>query len=141
MEANNKLPEDKRELARAMVRAGKSYREVAEALDISKGSIFNIMKATGTDIRALADEIRAEMSAKSLVLADYILNRISDYSIGQASLKERAIAAAILMDKARDMEPKPVPKIEGPAPLICHDRPDSPWPILPGQEANPLERK
>jgi len=130
---HNKISEDKRELARAMIRAGKSYNEVAKSLDISKGSVFNMMKATGIDIRMMADEIRAEMSAKSLVLADYILNRISDGIIIQSSLKERAIAAAILMDKARDMEPKPAQK-----PLTD---PGSPWPLLPGQEVNPLERK
>jgi len=107
---NNRIPEEKKELARAMVRAGRKYSDVAEALGIAQGTVFNIMKQTGMDVRELADEIRAEMSAKSLVLADYLLNWIGDGIIMKSSLKERAIAAAILMDKAMAMEPRPAKK-------------------------------
>jgi len=39
-----KIPEDKRDLARALLLAGSTYKEVAEALDISIGSVHNITR-------------------------------------------------------------------------------------------------
>ncbi|MDA8169073.1 MAG: hypothetical protein M0Z59_05155 [Nitrospiraceae bacterium] len=37
----------KRELARVLLASGRTCREVAEALDISVGSVHNIMKESG----------------------------------------------------------------------------------------------
>jgi hypothetical protein len=96
----NQIPPSKRELALAMIRAGKTYREVATALDIGTGSVHRIIKAAGITPMELAREIRREFAAKCLIVADYIVESISDIKITNATMRENALAAAIFADKA-----------------------------------------
>jgi hypothetical protein len=70
------IPEDKRELARAMLEVGKTYREVSDALDVSIGSVHNIMKEDMPDIMPLVEAIKARLASKHYMLADYILSHI-----------------------------------------------------------------
>jgi hypothetical protein len=102
--ASKKIEEERRELASALLRAGKSYREVAEALQMGISSVHRISKEPREALAPLVDELKSRFSARYYLLADYILGRISDSSIIDASLKERAIAAAILTDKAMQLE-------------------------------------
>jgi hypothetical protein len=101
-----KIPEQTRELARALLKAGRTYRDVAEAIQVSVGTVHNIAKEPYEDIEPLAAEIRRRFSMKYLLLADHVLGKITDMSIAKASLKDRALAAAILTDKAVQLEAK-----------------------------------
>ena len=102
----NQIPPSKRELALAMIRAGKTYREVATALDMGTGSVHRIIKAAGITPMELAREIKREFAAKCLIAADYIVESISDIKIANATMRENAIAAAIFADKAFQLWPK-----------------------------------
>lgn len=112
-----KIPSDKKAAAVELLRAGKTYREVAEALDISIGSVHNIANEPPEVTAPFVDEIKKRLAHKHYILADHILNNliISPYSIGKASLKDRVLAAAILLDKARQIEGvrTPLPQGEG----------------------------
>lgn len=101
----NQIPPSKRELALAMIHAGKTYREVATALDIGTGSVHRIIKAAGITPMELAREIRREFAAKCLIVADYIVESISDIKIADATMRENALAAAIFADKAFQLWP------------------------------------
>jgi hypothetical protein len=106
------VPEEKKELARAMLKAKKTYREVAAALELSIGSVHNIMAEGHTDTGPLVEEIKKHFSSKYYMLVDHILDSINMYDIGGATLKEKAIAAAILTDKAMLVEGKTGPEGE-----------------------------
>ncbi len=95
-----KIEESKRQMALALLKSGSSYREVAVALDMSVGSVHNIAKEPEREIGPLVEEIKNRLAMKYLLLADHILNRITDWNIKEASLKEKALTAAILTDKA-----------------------------------------
>jgi hypothetical protein len=99
-----KIPETRRELARALLEAGKTYREVAEALDMSVGSVHNVMKEPPERTAPLLSALKSRFAMKHLMISDHILGRISDTDIMQASLRDKVIAAAILADKARLLE-------------------------------------
>lgn len=101
---SRKVPDGKKDLTKALLETGKNFREIAEALDISIASVHRIAKEPREDIAALVLEIKGRLSAKCYLLADHILNRMSEMNIMQATLKEKAIAAAILTDKATLME-------------------------------------
>jgi len=98
------ITEEKRELARALLAAGKSYREVARAMDLSVGSVHNISRESSEDIEPLVAQIRGRFAMKHWLLADHILSRITDGNLLEASLKDKALAAAILTDKAIAIE-------------------------------------
>ena len=108
-----RIAEEKRAMAKALVAAGRPYREVAEALGISVGSVHNIMKESREDIMRILKETRARHAMKCFMLSDHILGRISDSDIINASLKDKVIASAILADKAVKFKEKAAP--EGPA--------------------------
>jgi hypothetical protein len=99
-----RIPEEKKELARALLKAGKSYREVAAALDICIASVHRVMKEPIEEVEPLVSEIRKKLSARSYLLADHILSMTDDWDVTNASLKDKALAAAILMDKAMLLE-------------------------------------
>ena len=100
-----KIPEETRQTAKAMLKAGKWVYEVAKALDLSRATVYRIKyEQTDEDIEALAGEIRKEMASRYLVLADTILRGIDDTELNNASLKEKAVAAAIFTDKATQLE-------------------------------------
>jgi len=99
-----KIPDEKKELAVALLHSGKSYREVAEALEISIGSVHNIAREPMARIGPLVAELKERFAAKHYLLADHILGKIGDSDIERASLREKIQAAAILQDKARALE-------------------------------------
>ncbi|MDA8174380.1 MAG: hypothetical protein M0018_07310 [Nitrospiraceae bacterium] len=101
-----KIEEAKRDMARVLLESGRSYREVAGALEISIGSVHNIIKEPHEKTAPLLREIRERSAAKNLLLADHFLNRITDYNVNDASLKDKVICAAILTDKAMQMARK-----------------------------------
>ena len=101
-----KIAAEKRVMAKTLIASGRSYREVAEVLDISVGSVHNIMKEAQENIMRILTETRARHAMKCLLLSDHILGRISDYDIANASLREKIIASAILADKAEKSEKK-----------------------------------
>jgi hypothetical protein len=107
------ITEDKKSMARAMIEAGSSYRQAAEVLEISSGSVYNIMRTTHEDLNPIVSSVKLEFANKFYLLSDYIVSRISDLDIGRASLKEKAIAAAILADKADKLSRRESPAIEG----------------------------
>jgi len=97
-----------------MVGTGMTYREVADTLEISVGSVHNVLKEPPAAVAPIVREMNARLAHKASMLADHILARIDDHDIGKASLKEKAIAAAILMDKARMLAERPEPQLLGP---------------------------
>ena len=99
-----KIAGQRRAMAKALLAVGRPYREVAEALDISVGSVHNIMKESSEDIMRILSETRARHAMKCLLLSDHILGRISDYDIIHASLREKVSVSAILADKALKFE-------------------------------------
>ncbi len=106
-----KIAGQRRAMAKALLATGRSYREVAEALDISVGSVHNIMKESSEDIMRILKETQARHAMKCLLLSDHILGRISDSDINHASLREKVIVSAILSDKALKFET--MPTLEG----------------------------
>ena len=98
------IEEEKKELAQALLAAGKSYREVARAMDLSIGSVHNISRESSEDIEPLVAQIRGRFAMKHWLLADHILSRITEGNLLKASLKDKALAAAILTDKALAIE-------------------------------------
>ena len=100
-----KIPEETRQTAKAMLKAGKWIYEVAKALDLSRATVYRIKyEQVDEDVEALAKEIKKEMASRYFVLADTILRGINDSELGNASLKEKAVAAAIFTDKATQLE-------------------------------------
>jgi transposase-like protein len=100
-----RIPEEKRKTAKAMLKAGKLVYEVAEALDLSRATVYRMKhEDSDEDVEALAGEIRKEMAGRYLLLADTILRGIDDRELNRASLKDKAIAAAIFTDKAALLE-------------------------------------
>jgi hypothetical protein len=98
------IKEEQKELAQALLAAGKSYREVARAMDLSIGSVHNISRESSEDIEPLVAQIRGRLAMKHWLLADHILSRITEGNLIRASLKDKALAAAILTDKAMAIE-------------------------------------
>jgi hypothetical protein len=83
---------------------GRSYREVAEAMELSVGSVHNIAKEPVERIEPVVREIRRRFAMKHWLLSDHILSDIHKRDLLHASLKEKAIASAILTDKAMELE-------------------------------------
>ncbi|MBI4824705.1 MAG: hypothetical protein HY805_10850 [Nitrospirae bacterium] len=99
-----KISKDKRDIAKALLDSGKTYREIADALDISTGTLHNISKESPEKTKGFIKELRQRLSAKHYMLADYILGSINIINLNYASLKDKVIASAILLDKARLFE-------------------------------------
>ncbi len=105
MAQGKKTPEEKRELALAMLEAGKSYSQVASALNISISTVHNIViKGQDSASSSLIGLIKQRLAGRNYLLADLILSWVSDLDLQYASLKDKAVAAAILIDKARLIE-------------------------------------
>jgi hypothetical protein len=71
--------------------------------------VHNLLKEPPQAVAPIVREMNARLAHKASMLADHILARISDYDINKASLKEKALAAAILMDKAQMLAERPEP--------------------------------
>ena len=99
-----RISEEKKELATTLVKAGKPFREVAEVLQISIGSVHNISSEPYEDIAPIVDEIKKRSAFKHYLLSDYILSSISELNLTYASLKDKVLASAILTDKARVLD-------------------------------------
>jgi transposase-like protein len=100
-----KIPEEKRKTAKAMLKAGKAVHEVARAMDLSRATVYRLMhEDSDEDVEALAGEIRRGMASRYLLLADTILRGIDDRELNAATLRDKAMAAAIFTDKAVQLE-------------------------------------
>jgi hypothetical protein len=100
-----KISDETRQTARAMLKAGKQMLEVSRALDLSRATVYRIKyEQVDEDVEGLAKEIRKEMANRYFVLADTILRGINDRELNIATLKEKAIEAAIFTDKATQLE-------------------------------------
>jgi hypothetical protein len=104
MPRGKRLETEEKELARGLLAMGKSYREVAEALELSVGSVHNIAKEPLERVEPMVSEIKRRFAMKHWLLADHILNKIHIHDVARASLKEKALAAAIITDKALMLE-------------------------------------
>jgi hypothetical protein len=103
-----RIPEEKRKTAKAMLRAGKRVFEVAQALELSRATVYRLRhEDADEDVEALAEEIRKSMAGNYLLLADTILKGINDRELDRASLRDKAIAAAIFTDKAAQLDRPP----------------------------------
>jgi len=98
------IRDDEKELARALLAMGRSYREVAEAMELSVGSIHNIAKEPIARIEPVVREIRRRFAMKHWLLSDHILSGIRPRDLLHATLREKALASAILTDKALALE-------------------------------------
>ena len=107
-----KIQEDRKELALGLLEAGRTYREVAEAMDMSIASVHRILKESPEKISSLVEEVKGRFISKHLLIADSLLNGISGYGV---SLKDRVICAAILIDKAMQMQQSGLFKGENPS--------------------------
>lgn len=96
-----KIAEPKRDLACALMEAGKTYREIAVALDISVGSVHNIVREPTEITGSLVEHIKKRVSTRNYLLSEHILSAICDGDIIQASLMQKVTASAILIEKAR----------------------------------------
>jgi hypothetical protein len=83
-----------------LLASGRGYREVAEALEISVGSVHNIMKEPDEDLEPFIKQIKVRFAKRHFILEEHILARISDSNIVKASLKDKVLSATILEDKA-----------------------------------------
>lgn len=98
------VSQDKKEVAQAMMRAGKSPQEVACTLEISRASVYRIRQAgSGGGVSPVARQIGRQMAGKYLALVEAILGGIEEEDILDAPLKERAIVANMFMDKAMSL--------------------------------------
>ncbi len=119
-----RISKEKRETAKAMLKAGKQVFEVAKALELSRATVYRMQhEGADEDVEALAREIRKNMADRYLLLADTILSGIDDRELNSASLKEKAIAAAIFTDKAAQLRRLRCAGGEGRCPLETGLRP------------------
>jgi len=114
------IPEKTKRTIRELVKQGMSYRDICSSLRVSMGSVYNAVHEEkyrpDEDIQKVAAAIKHEMAAKYLLLADAMLESVSEREVGNASLKDLALAAAILTDKAAMLDPSLVNKPEEPKP-------------------------
>ncbi len=100
-----KTPDEKSEMVIAMLRAGKSYREIRSALDIGIGTIHNVARdMKDVDFKQIVKEIKSGYVARHLMLAEYLGSAIPTIFDTNANIKDVAIAMAIITDKAMKME-------------------------------------
>ncbi|MBI4823086.1 MAG: hypothetical protein HY805_02500 [Nitrospirae bacterium] len=78
---NKKITEEKRLSARILLAEGKPYREIASTLEISIGSLHNIVKEPTENLSPFIDEIKKRAAMKYWLLSDHILSRISELNL------------------------------------------------------------
>ncbi len=100
-----KTPVDKSEMAIAMLKAGKTYREIRGTLGIGISTIHSIAKEMGdVDYDQIVKEIKSGYVARHLMLAEYLASGLPKMFSINANIKDVAIAMGILTDKAMKME-------------------------------------
>ena len=100
-----KTPVDTKEMALAMLRSGKTYREIGNTLDIGISTIHTIAKEMEeVDLDQIVKEIKRGFVARNLMLAEYFAEKLPYLIKSDTSIKEVAITMAILTDKAMKME-------------------------------------
>ena len=99
------LTPEQKDSVLAMLRAGKSYREIRNALTISIGSVHNIARqAENTDLTRMVKEIKRGYAARYLMFAEYLMEELPSHINERTNVKDIAVAAAILTDKALKFE-------------------------------------
>ena len=100
-----KIKTDRREAAQAMLRAGKSYRVISDTLTMSIGTVHTIAReASEADLTRMVAELKRGSIARHLMLADFLMDELADAVKETTSVKDLAIAAAIMTDKAVMLE-------------------------------------
>ena len=105
MRRKSKRMEQKKEIARAMLRAGDSYRKISETLEIGVATVHAVSREAETnDLERIVKEIKRGYVARHLMLAEYMFDSLPGKLISNTSVKDVAIAGAILTDKALAFE-------------------------------------
>ncbi len=100
-----KISRTKRDSVQAMLRAGKSYRVIADTVEISIGTVHTIAReASESDLNRMVHELKRGNIARHLMLADFLMDELADAVKDSTSVKDLAIAAAIMTDKAMLLE-------------------------------------
>ncbi len=100
-----KITQNRREAAQAMLRAGKSYRVISDTLTMSIGTVHTIAReASETDLNRMVAELKRGSIARHLMLADFLMDELASAVKDTTSVKDLAIAAAIMTDKAIMLE-------------------------------------
>ena len=87
-----------------------NYREVADKLNISIGTVHNIVVDRVDDPTPLARSLRKKFGARCMLMADEMLEQIKGYKIASAPLQQVIISVAILLDKAAALEKEQTPQ-------------------------------
>lgn len=100
-----KIRQEKRDAVRAMLRAGKSYKVISDTVDISVGAVHSIAReASEVDLTRMVYEIKRGNVARHLMMADFLMGELASAVRTNTSVKDLAIAAAIMTDKAMLLE-------------------------------------
>ena len=100
-----KISQTKRDSVQAMLRAGKSYRVISDTVEISIGTVHTIAReASEADLNRMVAELKRGNVARHLMLADFLMDELADAVKSTTSVKDLAIAAAIMTDKAMLLE-------------------------------------
>jgi hypothetical protein len=124
------IPVKTKRLIRQLVEEGVSYREIRDALRVSTGTISNVVHDfdhddSDQDFREMARAIKKVLASKYLVLADAVLESVTRDEVEESSLKDMAITAAILTDKAAMLDPSVLrPDAPGEGPEAAPDEAD-----------------
>ncbi len=93
------LPDNKRDAVRAFLESGKTYREIADILGVSKSTVGNIAKETKTVDAGLVDAIKKTEVDKLKSKCDMLLDGLTPDKVEKARLTEISIAYGTLFDK------------------------------------------
>ena len=89
---------------RALIECGVSQREIARQLKVSKSTIHDVSVGNVQVDRELTEAGKRERASRLFVRADYILDKITDEDIEKASLKDKTIAAGILLQRGSEID-------------------------------------
>jgi IS30 family transposase len=78
---------------------GKSNRAIARAVDRSDFTVAKVLRDPA--IVAVKEDIQTRLAAKYEQMAESILDSISEEDMLKASLQQKAISSATMLDKAR----------------------------------------
>jgi hypothetical protein len=83
-----KLSEEKKDTARAMLKAGKSYRTIAETLNTSIGTVFSIAKESSqSDLDEMVRAIKKGYADRHLMLANFLLDELATHVNSKTNLR------------------------------------------------------
>lgn len=90
--------EEKQQIA-VLAAKGKSNRAIAKAVNRSDKTVAKVLK--DPDIIVVKKDMEERLASKFEILADAILDSVSHDDLLKASLQQKSISAATMVDKAR----------------------------------------